>query len=121
VGRSLADRFTATHGSENIFDLMTGEEEGEEGLDAGRQPLSESSGWGNAVEMLIEPVKKTHAVDVFICTDHASGHVPADVSQVFEVTADGQEARGVHCVSKLKENGRQYEWLIKVRADFIFF
>jgi hypothetical protein len=126
VGRSLHDRFAATQRSANIFDLMTGEEEGEEGFGARSGPsASESSGWGNMVEMLIEPVKKTHTVDVFICIDHAIGKVPADVSQVFEVTGDSQERRGVNCVSKLKSelevDSRRYDWLINLRADFIFF
>jgi hypothetical protein len=128
VGRSLHARLSAKHSSANIFDLMTGEE----GAYAGRQMFKSSSdpsasdsnvtpGWENAVEMLIEPVKKTHTVDVFICIDHAMGQVPAEVSQVFEVPAMNQEERGVKCVSKLKDNGRTYDWLIKARSDFVFY
>jgi len=127
VGRSLASRLDATHDSSTIFDLMTGEEEDDS---FGRQlsdsssssRASYSSGSDSLVEMLIEPVQKTHTVDVFICIDRAIGHVPAVVTQVFEISASSQEQRGAKCVSKLKEgNDRQYDWLIKARSDFVFF
>jgi len=131
VGRSLTDRLDKTYGSSNIFDLMTGEEAGgeEEGDNLGSQLFDSSSGsrssassrWWNVVEMLIEPVKKTHTVDVFICIDRANGQVPAAVSQVFEIPAYSQEQRGAKCASKVLEKDRRYDWLIKARSDFVFY
>jgi hypothetical protein len=129
VGRSLSNRRLATHGSSSIFDLMTGEEEG---TDADRQMFNSSSdptasdpdvvpGWENTVEMLIEPVKRTHAVDVFVCVDQANGEVPAEVSQVIQVPGHNQEERGANCLSNITGNGRQYDWLIKIRSDYVFY
>lgn len=131
VGRSLctsAKCRMAADDAANMVESMTGEEKGDADADSkiieerlsGPKVIDDAS-WRSAVSMLIEPVNRTHLVDVYVCVDRARGRVPAEVSEVFEETASGQEARGAKCLSRLKSSGRHHDWLVKIRPDFVFY
>jgi len=102
---------------------MTG---AEENADHERwQRLSRSNGWDNTVKYLVHPIKKTHDVDIYVCVDQLVGPTPPEVTKVFVISASDQEARGARCLSRLKSdqyspNNTTYDWLIKVRPDFVF-
>lgn len=123
VGRSLNHRESAQENATNLIDSMTGAEEDTDY--ERRQRLSGSNGWENTVKYLIRPIKQTHLVDVYVCVDKVEGLAPPEVKEVFVIEAPHQEARGARCVSRLKSALRSpsnttYDWLIKVRPDFVF-
>jgi hypothetical protein len=114
-----------TRGSEeqattNMIEKMTGEYE--DGSDEEWTRWSDSNGWENIVQNLIEPAKRTHSVDVYVCTNRAEGDVPTEVSQVIAIeNSRDQEDHGAMCVSQIRSSGRTYEWFIKTRPDFVFY
>mmetsp|Transcript_45860 Transcript_45860/g.121643 ORF Transcript_45860/g.121643 Transcript_45860/m.121643 type:complete len:320 (-) Transcript_45860:46-1005(-) len=104
----------------NLIEKMTGTDEDTDAEEWER--LSDSNGWDNTVQNLIEPAKRTHSVHVYVCTDRAEGQVPPQVSQVIEIAlARDQEDRGAQCVSHISSAGHSYSWLVKIRPDFVFY
>jgi len=104
----------------NLIEKMAGPDE--DAYTEGWERLSDSNVWENILRHLIQPAKRTHSVDVYVCTDRAEGTVPPEVLQVLEVVvANDQEERGAMCVSQLISTGRTYEWFIKTRPDFVFY
>jgi len=124
VGRTVNHREAARESTTNLIDSMTGAEEDADS--EGWQRLSASGAWDSTVKYLIRPIKRTHEVDIYVCVDTAGGLAPPEVKKVFVISATDQEARGARCVSRLKSPlynpiNTTYDWLIKVRPDFIFF
>lgn len=115
-----ATRVAEEHATTNMIERMTGEYE--DGYAEGLERVSDSNGWENIVQNLLEPAKRTHSVDLYVCTNRAEGEVPPEVSQVIVIESSrDQEDHGALCVSQIRSSGRTYEWFIKTRPDFVFY
>jgi hypothetical protein len=104
----------------DIFSVLTGANVDE--VESESPSVTEGDAWANIQANLIKPMKETYGydVDIFLCVDKVVGQVPDGV-KVSTFYAQNQQQRANHCARNFIKDNSTYEWVIKARADFLYY